>query len=193
MTVAGFQQEEKVWVDQDQLKMERKCCWAKGGRCCCNTVATIQLQTAIWRHQLLVVQSIWLAAKQGMSLGLHNKYYQAPIKRSNITTTTIPQYTSKGCTVEPANLNTGHILLQQWCPEEKMERCTFWLWSSTDCALLSSTKPNTIQLRQKREGKPCSNTVATIQLQITNIKPSTRKGFLSDMKTTAHRLYSRAG
>jgi len=24
-----------------------------------------------------------------------------------------------------------------------------WLWSSTDCALFSSTKPNTIELRQE--------------------------------------------
>jgi len=30
--VAGFQQEGEVWEDQDQLKMERKCCLAEGGR-----------------------------------------------------------------------------------------------------------------------------------------------------------------
>jgi len=28
--VAGFQHEEKVWEDRDQLKMERRCCWAEG-------------------------------------------------------------------------------------------------------------------------------------------------------------------
>jgi len=29
--VAGFQHEEKVCEDQDQLKMERRCCWAEEG------------------------------------------------------------------------------------------------------------------------------------------------------------------
>jgi len=28
--VAGFQHEGKVFEDQDQLKMERKCFWAEG-------------------------------------------------------------------------------------------------------------------------------------------------------------------
>jgi len=31
IVVAGFQHEGKVWKDQDQLKMERRCCWAEGG------------------------------------------------------------------------------------------------------------------------------------------------------------------
>jgi len=31
--VVGFQLEGKVWEDQDQLKMERRCCWAEGERC----------------------------------------------------------------------------------------------------------------------------------------------------------------
>jgi len=29
--VAGFQLEEKVCEDQDQLKMKRSCCWVEGG------------------------------------------------------------------------------------------------------------------------------------------------------------------
>jgi len=29
--VAGFQHEGNVWEDQDQLKMERRYCWAKRG------------------------------------------------------------------------------------------------------------------------------------------------------------------
>jgi len=51
-----------------------------------------------------------------------------------------------------------------------------------------SLSPVNAALKKKREVKPCNNTVATIQLQTTNIKSSTRKGFLSTMKTTAHRL-----
>jgi len=31
--VAGFQHEGKLWKDQDQLKMERRCYWAEGEIC----------------------------------------------------------------------------------------------------------------------------------------------------------------
>jgi len=31
--VASFQHEGKVCEDQDQLKVERRCCWAEGWRC----------------------------------------------------------------------------------------------------------------------------------------------------------------
>jgi len=31
LMVAGFQQKGKVWEDQDQLKKDRRCCWAEGG------------------------------------------------------------------------------------------------------------------------------------------------------------------
>jgi len=32
--VAGFQHEGKEWEDQDQLKMEKRCCWAEWREMC---------------------------------------------------------------------------------------------------------------------------------------------------------------
>jgi len=55
-------------------------------------------------------------------------------------------YKLVSCTFESANRNTGHVLLRQ---EKNVTTLQRWnVWSSTDCALLSSTNLNSTSPRR---------------------------------------------